>query len=262
MVRARGPTWSRCAGLTNLDDYLVSHDGMSPADLLAIGDLDGDGQLTNRDIQPLLNRLAQDEMSGSGSASSEKASQSPPSQNSAASEFAIDRSAKDVALVSAPLADNNKAIGPANTKPSARPLPSLVNATLISTNTRPRIVGPVARFDLDQNRWVAAEQAGTVAAGTSLSGPRLLPTTSPTFQERLEDSVTHTSETHTSNVATHSAVSLLTMARWRTEQVKTEMGNRRSSCRCMGRFYARLAELGLRNTTACHSSFGSPISRR
>jgi hypothetical protein len=209
--------------LTNLDDYRASHGGMSPEDLLAIGDLDGDGQLTNRDIQSLLNRLAQESASGSGSASSESpsASQSPSSQNSGAGVFAIDRSTADVALVSSHLADNDKAFGPSSTKPSARPLPSLVNAPLISTNTRPRIVGPIARFDLDQNRRVAAGQTGSSAPEASLTGPRPFPVKSPDFAQRL-DSSTRIFGEYAPSVAVQSAVSRLMMAGTRTEHARDE----------------------------------------
>jgi hypothetical protein len=55
--------------LTDLPGY-QSQRGLSNAEMLAIGDLNGDGQITNADIQGLLNRLAS-QGSGSGSAASE-----------------------------------------------------------------------------------------------------------------------------------------------------------------------------------------------
>jgi hypothetical protein len=44
--------------LTDLQAYQAGHINLSVSDLLKIGDLNGDGSLSNADIQPLLNLLA------------------------------------------------------------------------------------------------------------------------------------------------------------------------------------------------------------
>ncbi len=64
------------SALTDLDAYLTSK-SLSPTDLVAIGDLSGDGNVSNRDIQPLLDALAGVSTgagAGSGSAAAETSS--------------------------------------------------------------------------------------------------------------------------------------------------------------------------------------------
>ena len=46
--------------MTNLPTYELNN-GLSNADLLAIGDIDGDGKLTNVDVQALISLVANSE---------------------------------------------------------------------------------------------------------------------------------------------------------------------------------------------------------
>ncbi len=56
------------SALTDLTGFQAQH-GLSNAEMLAIGDLNGDGRVSNADIQSLLDRLIQAQGSGSGSGS-------------------------------------------------------------------------------------------------------------------------------------------------------------------------------------------------
>ncbi len=61
------------AALTDSPAYLAAHNPMSTADLLAIGDLDGDARFTNADVQAFISRLIQDAAAGGGAGSSRTA---------------------------------------------------------------------------------------------------------------------------------------------------------------------------------------------
>jgi hypothetical protein len=62
------------AAMTDLGQFQSKH-GLSNAEMLAIGDLNGDGKISNLDLQPLLNLVAQ-AGGGSGSAAAENSAMS------------------------------------------------------------------------------------------------------------------------------------------------------------------------------------------
>jgi hypothetical protein len=63
--------------LTDLNGYKVNR-GLSDSDVLAIGDINNDGFITNRDIQAMLDLVAADQILGSGGGSSSEESAVPP----------------------------------------------------------------------------------------------------------------------------------------------------------------------------------------
>jgi hypothetical protein len=62
-----GDVQSAMSALSDLDKYKSTHGGLSDQDLLAIGDIDGDGAVTNLDLQALIVQIAN--TSGGGSIS-------------------------------------------------------------------------------------------------------------------------------------------------------------------------------------------------
>jgi hypothetical protein len=63
-VLGKGDLPAMLRALTDLNAYRTQHGDLSLSDLLALGDFDNDGSVTNRDIQPLLNLLAANNIAG------------------------------------------------------------------------------------------------------------------------------------------------------------------------------------------------------
>jgi hypothetical protein len=81
----------------DLGFYQISH-SLSASDLLAIGDLNGDGAITNLDLQPMLDAVAA--ASGSGSGASENAASAAVASGSAIQDQALKHAADTIATSS------------------------------------------------------------------------------------------------------------------------------------------------------------------